>query len=516
MSQDLEQVIFHYILLNRDYTEKCRHEFFSVSYIRELFKLVKPHVLKYQEVPSADQVTKLVALSDVNPDIRDFLNQDVIWKLWEVQKSVPNYDEEWLKNTTKAFLSWQTLMYGFKNAMTYIKTVQSDVSIDNYEEICDRAKNIFTKQTGIDFNNNEKGVDIFDPEAHKTKQLVRFKTGYDFIDMCSKGGYWPGSLWAFIGGPKAGKSRLLQNLCAQSIRRGDSCAYLSFELQEEIITQRIGANLFNIPIDDYDRYANDENFMKTKMREFMTTNLVQPGSLRIKSFPTSATSVNDIEAWLLKEEERISLSIGKPFKFKNVYVDYINIMKNWRNPNSENTYMKVKQIAEDLRAMAMKNHWCVITVTQPKVTYFNASDMDMAAASESSALVATVDMLFAIISDVMMQANHECFIKILANRVSGHMNERKKFKIDETYMRLSEDPTSPIIRDEEIYQDFAKTGKKAMQAYNNYQAMKAGAQPQQLQPAGMVVNHTPIQNVQPSLGVTEGQMRMTGQGLFGS
>lgn len=498
MNQDLEQIIFHNILRNKTLVEKTKAEYFSISYIRELFRLLKPYVIQYNSLPSADQVIKIVSLSDVSPEAREYLNTDVIYQIWKMRESLENYDEEWLDNTTKAFLSWQTLMYGMRNAMTFVKTVQADINVENYQELCDKARSIFTADTSITFNNDGAGADLFDPGAHKSKELLRYSTGYPFLDRGSKGGYWAGSLWCFMGGPKSGKSRCLQNLCAQAVRMGYNSAYCSFELQEEIVMQRIGSNLFDIKMDDYDNYANDQALMTQKIREFQAGSLRTPGRLIVKAFPTSATSMNDIESWLLSEEKRISEALGVPFKFKNVYLDYINIMRNWRNPNSENTYMKIKQLAEDARAMAMKNQWCVITATQIKQAYFNSTDLQMDSASESSALAATVDMLYGIITDVMMMAEHIQYWKAILSRVSPNVNERKKILIDEDHMRCDEDTKTPIIKDEELVEDFVDKSKKIVNGYKNSKKEVIVQAPS-----------TPIVAT-PQLGVTE----ITGNQLF--
>jgi hypothetical protein len=113
-------------------------------------------------------------------------------------------------------------------------------------------------------------------------------------------------------------------------------------------------------------------------------------------------------------------------------------MKNWRNPNSENTYMKIKQIAEDVRGMAMSNGWAVITATQTKQGDFDATDLSINSAAESSALVATVDGLFGIIQDPMMYASREYKLKLIANRDDGYKNAYKIFNVDYTYMRIME------------------------------------------------------------------------------
>lgn len=122
-------------------------------------------------------------------------------------------------------------------------------------------------------------------------------------------------------------------------------------------------------------------------------------------------------------------------------------MKNWRNPNSENTYMKIKQIAEDLRAAAQRNSWAIVTATQTKQSEFDATDLSMNSASESSGLVATVDGMFGIIQDPLMYTSNEYKLKLLANRDEGYKNSYKKFLVDYNFMRISEDPNSQIMND---------------------------------------------------------------------
>ena len=102
--------------------------------------------------------------------------------------------------------------------------------------------------------------------------------------------------------------------------------------------------------------------------------------------------------------------------------------------------MKIKQIAEDLRAAAMRNEWAIVTATQTKQSEFDATDLSMNSASESSGLVATVDGMFGIIQDPIMYANREYKLKILANRDDGYKNAYKVFSVDYRYMRITEDP----------------------------------------------------------------------------
>lgn len=150
----------------------------------------------------------------------------------------------------------------------------------------------------------------------------------------------------------------LANLAANSVKQGYNTAYISLEMRDRKVVKRLGANILGIRMSDYNKIATDKVTLKQKLRDVGYESLVQPGRLYVKEFPTSSASVLDLERYLLKMEEINGI------KFKTVFVDYINIMKNWRNPNTENLYMKIKQIAEDLRAMAMRNDWAVVTATQ--------------------------------------------------------------------------------------------------------------------------------------------------------
>jgi hypothetical protein len=179
--------------------------------------------------------------------------------------------------------------------------------------------------------------------------------------------------------------------------------------------------------------------MKKKLSTVGYDSLQVPGKLYVKEFPTSSAGVPDVEKYLQKMEQT------KGIKFKVIVLDYINILKNWRNPNSENMYMKIKQIAEDLRAMAMRNDWAIITATQVNRAGFGSTDLSITNISESSGLGHTVDAMFGIIQDEIMHANREYTLKLLANRDDGHKNSRKKFLIDYDHMRITEDATTEMI-----------------------------------------------------------------------
>jgi replicative DNA helicase len=312
------------------------------------------------------------------------------------------------------------------------------VSADNVKEVVAKVKGIVNERNSIEFGFDE-GLDFFNPDSHVQPTSDTFTTGYNYIDLVLGGGFYSKALFCFIGEMKIGKSIWLANLAANSVRQGHNTAVISLEMRDRKLIKRLGANLLGISMRDYNSAANDGNSMKKKLGNVGYDSLKIPGKLWVKEFPTSSAGVPDVERYLQKMEE------SKGMKFKLVVLDYVNILKNWRNPNSENMYMKIKQIAEDLRAMAMRNDWAIVTATQVNRSGFGSTDLSITNISESSALGHTVDAMFGIIQDEIMHANREYTLKLLANRDDGYKNSRKKFLIDYDHMRITEDASTEMI-----------------------------------------------------------------------
>jgi archaellum biogenesis ATPase FlaH len=432
-----EFAIFFYTLHHPELINKCQKDFFSDDTTKGLYEISAPFVTKYKKCPTAEEVKQMILNSDWTPQQKDKINDEVVDLLWrdsETYKTI--YDPVWMKNQVEAFYRYQTLMKGIRETISYVKLNSENFTIENCREMSDKVQNMFDKKTSIEFDDVNTSIHtIDDPESVYSPDLQRFQTGDEFIDRVSGGGYWPGSLWAFLGAPKAGKSRLLQNLCVTAYKQCYNVAYISLELPYTLISQRISSNLYNIEMKTW----YDKDFIQNKyadvIKDYKSKHPTAP-TMSIQDYGTGTLAVSQLEHNLLQQEKIFSERTGKEFKFKCVYVDYINIMKNWKNPDSENTYLKIKQIAEDLRAMAKRNNWCIVTATQTKSTFFDSETINMQSAAESSALQATVDMMFGIISTPEMHQDHEQYLKIILNRVEYYTNYKQKYDINEKYMRL--------------------------------------------------------------------------------
>jgi archaellum biogenesis ATPase FlaH len=377
--------------------------------------------------------------TEINDEQRAYLSDQAVEDFWACQNQYKdNYDEKCIEDNARFYLTKAALYDSTRQLACDLKLNEDEINIDNYQKKIKDWIDDFDRTTDMsrfDTQSNNTIHTIDDPESVYSLDLQRFQTGDEFIDRVSGGGYWPGSLWAFLGAPKAGKSRLLQNLCVTAYKQCYNVAYISLELPYTLISQRISSNLYNIEMKTW----YDKDFIQNKyadvIKDYHIKHPTAP-TMSIQDYGTGTLAVSQLEHNLLQQEKIFSERTGKEFKFKCVYVDYINIMKNWKNPDSENTYLKIKQIAEDLRAMAKRNNWCIVTATQTKSTFFDSETINMQSAAESSALQATVDMMFGIISTPEMHQDHEQYLKIILNRVEYYTNYKQKYDINEKYMRL--------------------------------------------------------------------------------
>lgn len=437
----LQNVYYHYILSEPSLVMRFEPEFFSAKNLQIAFRLAKDYVIKYHQAPSSEQMKQLV----INNHQEETLTDDIIDVLYAQKRMLDNYTDEWLYDEATNWAILENVKKSIYDATAYIKLNQETMEDGKAKEVVEHVKTMFNRSCVLEFEENiDTGSDFWDAESHKQKKLIRSSLGYDFIDFCLNGGGFSGALICFAGAPKTGKSLWMQNICVKSVEKGENNAYISLELPEEMVIERMGANMFSIPSLEYSKYSQDTVTFKEKINRYRKSQMVKPGALIVKDFPTSTLSVIELESYLLSKEEELSTE-GHPFKFKNIFLDYLNIMRNYRNPNTENTYMKIKQIAEDLRAMGKKNGWCIITATQTNRSQFDTNDMQANQISESTGLGATVDALFGIIADALMLAQGQYYLKCLYDRVAPRANKKKLFKCDFTYLRITEDTTEEII-----------------------------------------------------------------------
>ena len=511
----IQHVYYHYILSNPSLALKFEPEFFTAKPLQYAFKIAKDYVVKYHQQPTADQMKQLV----VNNNMQDVLQDDVIDVLYAQKQMLSSYPDEWLYDETTNWAILENVKKSIVDVAAYLKLNQDEMESGNAKQVVEHIKTMFNKSCILEFSDDlDTGSDFWDAESHSQKKLERSSLGYDFLDFCLNGGGFPGALICFAAAPKTGKSLWLQNICEKSVEKGENNVYITLELPTPMVVSRIGSNMLSIPSLEYEKYTKDTSLMKEKLNKYIKSKLVKPGALIVKDFPTSTLSVIELESYLLSKEEELSTD-GHPFKFKNVFVDYLNIMKNYRNPNSENTYMKIKQIAEDLRAMGKKNGWCIITATQTNRSQFDTNDINASQISESSGLGATVDAMFGIIADALMMAQGKYYLKCIYDRVSPQANKKKLFDCNFTYLRISENVSEGIV-DTSLISPVASSNKFIVGAAKKRNEIDQTFAPGQIEKPsdGILPSHNLV-DVSTSQAVTENTIaspfiKIKGQGLF--
>jgi len=415
-----EKTFFNYYLDEPQLLKQLSSGFFSNPDIDHVAKIARDFYNKFGESPSYDQTLMLIS------DDPNNISPEIVESIYSADYK--KYEKDWVKRTAEAWIQWRHFNKQLIRTIEFVKT--QNVSPENVEDVVQRASNMISTEGMLSFDVNV-GLDFFEPEHHIQRKTKKIETGWTFVDRVSGGGYDPKSLVIYAGEQNIGKSIWLANDAANLVRMGHNVVFITAEMAGQKVLKRIGSNLLSISMSQYDEKSANRDFMKRRL-EKVSRGIMPPGKLFVKEFPTSQATVLDIEAYLKMLEE------SQDHKVNVVVVDYINILANYRNPNTENTYMKIKQIAEDLRAMAVKQNMLVISATQINRGAWDATEVKMENIAESTGLAHTADVMYALIQDSMMHANKEYWLKVLKIRDGEGKGTRCRFDIDYDHMRLTE------------------------------------------------------------------------------
>lgn len=422
--QDFEKIFFRLSLAKTKYLKSIKSGFYTSQEIDILSQLSNKFFERFGETPKKDQLNMLIQRSE---KAKEKITEEIMNMIFDVD--LDQFDEEWLTSTAEAWIKWRTFDTSLIDTIEFIKTTQ--VTPENVDSIVTKVKGLINDRNNLSFN-SDLGLDFFDVEAHDQRDTEKVSTGYNFLDRMLGGGYDKGgNLIVYAGEQNIGKSIYLANDAANFVKMGTNTVVVTAEMAAHKFIKRIGSNLLTININEYAEKAKNKDHIKRRL-ETVGDGFTPPGQLFVKQFPTSQATVLDIEAYVNQIEEEKQIKVGA------VVIDYINILANYRNQNTENTYMKIKQIAEDLRAMGIRNNWLIVTATQITRNGYNSSDIGMTDIAESAGLSHTADVMLGIIQDDLMRANSEYWLKVLKIRDGEGKGTKCKLNINWNYMRLIE------------------------------------------------------------------------------
>tara|TARA_R110002153_G_scaffold75892_9_gene195810 strand:+ start:157 stop:1530 length:1374 start_codon:yes stop_codon:yes gene_type:complete len=438
---NIEQVILKNILTDEQYMRKVlpfvQVEYFEGVY-KTLFVEIGKFVAKYNKLPTAE--TYKIQLDESGSLTEENYNQaiEVIPQLFDKEKS----DEEWLLDQTEKWCQDRALFNAVMESISIIDGKHKSLTKNALPEI-------LTKALGVSFDTNI-GHDYLANFAeryefyHQDEERLPFDLEY--FNIITKGGLPRKTLNIILAGTGVGKSLFMCHQAAAALTDGKNVLYITMEMAEERIAERIDANLLNVPIADLTELSK-ENFAERVANISKRTN----GKLIVKEYPTGQANTAHFRN-LLGE-----LKLKKSFVPDIVFIDYLNICASSRMKGmggSINSYTYIKAIAEEMRGLAVEFNLPIVSATQTTRSGYGNSDVGLEDTSESFGLPATADLMFALISSEELESMGQIAVKQLKNRYND-VGYKKRFVIgvDRAKMRLFDvdDSEQTLIDDTPIF-----------------------------------------------------------------
>jgi replicative DNA helicase len=425
---NLEKKILKHLILDDKYTRKVlpfiKAEYFSESSEKMLYEQINGYVLKYNTMPTKEA---LVIEIDKKVNLTDEQHKKTISLVDEVCVHEDIGDTNWLVDATEGFCQEKAIYNGIMQSIQIL-----DNKIDTKEKLDKGAiPSILADALSVSFDNHVGHDFIDDAEDrydfyHRVEQRIPFDL--DYLNRITKGGLPQKSLNIVLAGTGVGKSLFMCHCAAANLTIGKNVLYITLEMAEERIAERIDANLMNVEVDRLIGVAKETYISKVdRIRE--KTN----GKLIIKEYPTASANVTHFKH-LLNE-----LKLKRQFIPDIIYIDYLNICSSSRvkQGNSVNSYTYIKAIAEELRGLAVEHKVPVISATQTTRSGYTNSDVGLEDTSESFGLPATADLMFALISTEELEAMNQIMVKQLKNRYNDPTtNKRFVIGVDRAKMKL--------------------------------------------------------------------------------
>jgi archaellum biogenesis ATPase FlaH len=420
----IEQKILAHLVNNESYARKVlpfvKPEYFSDSSHRVIYQTISAYVDRYNTIPSAEALT-------IDVDKIDGLSSDTFSKVVELLpnlKADKDTDIEWLLDQTEKYCQDRAVYNAIMESINIIDGKSKDKGKGSIPQILSEALAIsFDTSVGHDFlSDSDSRYDFY----HRKEEKVEFDLEY--FNKITRGGIPRKTLNVALAGTGVGKTLFMCHTAAANLSSGYNVLYITMEMSEERIAERIDSNLLNVTTDELktmpkDAYDKKIERVRNKCK----------GRLIIKEYPTSTAGSANFRH-LLQE-----LKLKRKFIPDIIYIDYLNICSSSRMKmgNSVNSYMYIKAIAEELRGLAVEYDVPIITATQTNRDGYNSSDVDLTNTSESFGLPATADLMFAIISTEELENLGQLMIKQLKNRYND-LGIHRNFMIgvDRSKMRL--------------------------------------------------------------------------------
>jgi len=424
---NLEQKILKHLILDEEYTRKTlpfiRGEYFQESSEKLLFTEIQSYVNKYNSMPTQEA---LVIEIDKKINLTDDQHKKTIALVKQITIDPEVSDTKWLIDATEDFCQEKAIYNGIMQSIQILDDKNKTEKLDKGsipKILADALSVSFDNHIGHDFiDDAETRYDFY----HKVEKRIPFDL--DYLNRITKGGLAEKSLNIVLAGTGVGKSLFMCHCAAANLTMGKNVLYITMEMAEERIAERIDANLMNVELDRLVGMPKE-----TYLRKVESLREKTKGKLIIKEYPTASANVNHF-SHLLNE-----LKLKRQFIPDIIYIDYLNICSSARMKmgSSINSYTYIKAIAEELRGLAVEHKVPVVSATQTTRSGYTNSDVGLEDTSESFGLPATADLMFALISTEELAELNQIMVKQLKNRYSDPTtNKRFVIGVDRAKMKL--------------------------------------------------------------------------------
>ena len=422
----LETTILKNLIFNEDYARKIlpfiKSEYFADNTEKILFKEVEEYINHYKNLPTYES---LVINFTESKTLTEQQVRDSVELLREINSEKDDRtDVKWLTDNTEKFCQDKAIYNAIMKSVNILDDKENRDSKGSIPKLLSDALGVsFDSSVGHDYvDDAESRYDFY----HKHEVKIPFDL--DIFNKITKGGLPQKTLNIALAGTGVGKSLFMCHVAGSCLSQGQNVLYITMEMAEERIAERIDANLLNIDISDLHAISKQDY-----ERKFSALKVKTQGKLIIKEYPTAAASALHFRA-LLNE-----LQLKKSFKPDIIFIDYLNICASARIKagSNVNSYSYIKAIAEELRGLAVEFSVPIMSATQTTRSGFTSSDPGLEDTSESFGLPATADFMFALISTEELEQLNQLMVKQLKNRYNDP-NTFKRFVvgIDRGRMKL--------------------------------------------------------------------------------
>ena len=433
----IETIVLSNLITNEDYCRKVlpflTREYFHEDVEGTLFTIVKDHITEYNTLPSLE----IVALTLNELPLAEHIHKmgmEYLKELSGIEK-----DSKWLLDKTEEFCQEKALHNAIMKSIQVLNGTDKQLTKGAIPQLLSDA-------LGVSFDTHI-GHDWLDDFAVRFDfyHLVEKRIAFDleYFNLITNGGLPNKTLTCILAGTGVGKSLFMCHMAATNLMDGKKVLYITAEMAEERIAERIDANLLDVNIKDLenlDRVTYEKKVEKIRDKT--------EGRLLIKEYPTATANVGHIR-YLLNE-----LKLKRKFIPDIIYIDYLNIMCSQRLKYGANvnSYLYIKSIAEELRGLAVEKDVPIVTATQTTRSGSTNSDPGLEDTSESFGLPATVDFMFAVISSEELASLNQLMVKQLKNRFNDLLSNRRfVVGVDRSKMRLYDVEQS--AQDDVSYED---------------------------------------------------------------